>query len=56
MTMVTISTDESCEMLRISVDCTPVFEGNYWDFDRDVMVEILSLAGVTCEEDTYEYE
>lgn len=56
MTMVTISDDQDCEMLRITVDGSMVFEGNYWDFGPEVMGEILTKAGIVCEEDTYEYE
>lgn len=56
MTTVTISSDTDCEMVRISVDGSKVFEGNDWEFDLGVLGEILAKAGVSCEEDTYEYE
>lgn len=54
---VTIQTDESCEMLRISVNDKLVFEGNFWDFNiHSTLPSVLTAAGLEVKEEGYDYE
>lgn len=56
--MITIENDENNEMMKISLDDKLIFEGNYWDFDREPegIYRFLKTLKLKVEIKKYDYE
>lgn len=55
---VVIYKDENCEMMKIICDGKTVFEGNYWDFERDPdnIARFLKKLKINAGVQEYEFE
>ena len=50
--------DENCEMMKIVNNDKTIFEGNYWDFERepDSILSFLKKLNIKAEVKEYEFE
>lgn len=53
---VTVLQDNDQGMILVLVDEKPVYEGNVWDFNLGIWINIMQNAGITVEEKEYDYE
>lgn len=53
---VTVLLDNDTDMVKIEVEGNPVFEGNTWDLNLGVWINIMQNASVDVEEKEYAYE
>lgn len=54
--LVEVFVDDDSEMIRIDIDGKSNFEGNFWDIDRWVWLDIMEKAGLKVDEYSYQYD
>ena len=55
MTEITIQKDDEAEMMCVFVGDVCVFEGNFWDMNDDIWIELIRSANVSVLEEVYHY-